>query len=401
MTFSFPYARVFLNEGRERASLRHHPWVFSQAIARTEGEPHSGDPVTLLDAAGNFLGYGIYSEKSQIRVRLLSFREEERLEDGLIASRVARAVMAREPLRARGNDGLRLIASEGDFLPGLIVDQYNQYLVVSYSSHAMEAFRKPITAALSELFPDSPIYERSDARSRLKEGLPVRNGPVRGDPPPELIYVRENQEILLPVEIRGGHKTGTYLDQRENRRLASTLARGAKVLNCFSYTGGFGLWCLLGGARMVHNVDISGPVLQVAKAAVAHNHLDPGHCRFIKDDVFEYLRTAREQGESYDLVILDPPKFAESAAHLKSACRGYQDINRLALSLVRPGGTLLTFSCSGLISPELFQKIVADAALEAGVDGRFTRALRQDEDHPVALPCPEGLYLKGFEVTVG
>ena len=204
----------------------------------------------------------------------------------------------------------------------------------------------------------------------------------------------------MPVDIKNGHKTGAYLDQRQSRYHAGTLSKGARVLNCFSYTGGFGLWALKGGAKSVDNVDVSSLALNAAKTGVVFNHLDPGRCHFIKEDVFEFLRKQAENQVKYDLVILDPPKFAESAANLKRACRGYQDINRLGLKLVAKGGRLLTFSCSGLVDSALFQKIVADAALEANVDGRIISTLRQDDDHIVSLPCPETFYLKGLEVAV-
>ncbi|MGN0902838.1 MAG: class I SAM-dependent rRNA methyltransferase, partial [Succinivibrio sp.] len=240
----------------------------------------------------------------------------------------------------------------------------------------------------------------SDTKSRLKEGLKERKGVIEGIEPDDTLYVKEEGQIYIPVDIKNGHKTGAYLDQRQSRIKAGSLSKGASVLNCFSYTGGFGLWALKGGAARVENVDVSEHALNAAKSGVVFNHLDPGRCRFIKKDVFAYLREQVENGVKYDLVILDPPKFAESASNLKKACRGYQDINRLGLSLVKKGGRLLTFSCSGLVDPQLFQKIVADAALDAKVDGRIISTLRQDEDHVISLPCPETFYLKGLEIAV-
>ena len=391
---------VILNEGREKSLLRHHPWIFSKAIQKADESLQMGQTVEVVNQAGEFLCYGLYSPNSQIRVRALSFDENVKITDALIASRVKDAISLRKNVFARGNDGVRLISSEGDLLPGLIADKYNEFIVISISSCGMERYKDIICQTLKEIFPECSIYERSDTKSRAKEGLPVRKGVVIGTEPDDTIYVREEGQVYIPVDIKNGHKTGAYLDQRLSRIKAGSLSKGASVLNCFSYTGGFGLWALKGGAKRIENVDVSEHALNAAKTGVAFNHLDPGRCKFLKKDVFAYLREQVENGAKYDLVILDPPKFAESAANLKKACRGYQDINRLGLKLVAKGGHLLTFSCSGLVDPALFQKIVADAAIDAGVDGRVLGTLRQDEDHVVSLPCPETFYLKGLDIAV-
>lgn len=391
---------VILNEGREKSLLRHHPWIFSKAIQKADESLQMGQTVEVVNQAGEFLCYGLYSPNSQIRVRALSFDENVKITDALIASRVKDAISLRKNVFARGNDGVRLISSEGDLLPGLIADKYNEFIVISISSCGMERYKNIICQTLKEIFPECSIYERSDTKSRAKEGLPVRKGVVIGTEPDDTIYVREEGQVYIPVDIKNGHKTGAYLDQRLSRIKVGSLSKGASVLNCFSYTGGFGLWALKGGAKRIENVDVSEHALNAAKTGVAFNHLDPGRCKFLKKDVFAYLREQVENGAKYDLVILDPPKFAESAANLKKACRGYQDINRLGLKLVAKGGHLLTFSCSGLVDPALFQKIVADAAIDAGVDGRVLGTLRQDEDHVVSLPCPETFYLKGLDIAV-
>ena len=391
---------VILNEGREKSLLRHHPWIFSKAIQKADESLQMGQTVEVVNQAGEFLCYGLYSPNSQIRVRALSFDENVKITDALIASRVKDAISLRKNVFARGNDGVRLISSEGDLLPGLIADKYNEFIVISISSCGMERYKNIICQTLKEIFPECSIYERSDTKSRAKEGLPVRKGVVIGTEPDDTIYVREEGQVYIPVDIKNGHKTGAYLDQRLSRIKAGSLSKGASVLNCFSYTGGFGLWALKGGAKRIENVDVSEHALNAAKTGVAFNHLDPGRCKFLKKDVFAYLREQVENGAKYDLVILDPPKFAESAANLKKACRGYQDINRLGLKLVAKGGHLLTFSCSGLVDPALFQKIVADAAIDAGVDGRVLGTIRQDEDHVVSLPCPETFYLKGLDIAV-
>ena len=393
---------IYLNQGREKSLRRHHPWIFSKAVdeSKISEAISAGDLVKVVSDTGEFLCYGIYSPKSQIRIRALSFNEDTVPDADFFKERIKVACALRKSVIARGNDGVRLVASEGDFLPGLVVDRYNDFIVISISSLAMEVFRDTIIETFRELYPKSSCYERSDLKSRVKEGLEEQKGLLWGREPDEVIYVKEGGSVLLPVNIANGHKTGAYLDQRASRIRAGELSKGCRVLNCFCYTGGFGLWALKGGAARVENVDVSELALSAAKAGVAQNHLDPGHCRFIKADVFEFLRKQAEKGEQYDLVILDPPKFAESAANLRRACRGYQDINRLGLKLVKKGGRLLTFSCSGLVGAELFQKIVADAALEAGVEAQVVSALRQDDDHVIALPCPESFYLKGLEIAV-
>ena len=391
---------VTLNEGREKSLIRRHPWVFSKAVLKADDDIKKGETVRVVDSKNNFLCYGLYSPESQIRVRAISFDENVKISESLISSRIEEAVSLRAHVISRGNDGVRLVSSEGDLLPGLIVDKYNEYLVISISSCGMERFFDTIVNTLKKLYPDCSIYERSDTKSRAKEGLKERKGVVFGKEPEDTIYVKEEGSVSIPVDIKNGHKTGAYLDQRLSRIRVGALSKGAEVLNCFSYTGGFGLWALKGGAKKIENVDVSELALNAAKTGVVFNHLDPGRCRFIKKDVFAYLREQVEKGVKYDLVVLDPPKFAESAANLKKACRGYQDINRLGLMLVKKGGHLLTFSCSGLVDPALFQKIVADAALDAHVDGRVVATLRQDEDHVVSLPCPETFYLKGLDVMV-
>ena len=393
-------ATVKLNQGREKSLLRHHPWVFSKAIASVSGNPAPGDLVRVEDSGGNFLAWGFFSPASQIRVRAVSFVEAALPNEEFIRTLVRKSCLRREPLAAQGNDGVRLVDSEGDLLPGLVADRYGKFVVISISSQAMEACRDWILKELFELFPDCSFYERSDTRARQKEGLEERCGVIRGEEPPEVIYVLEGGQVKIPVEIPHGHKTGAYLDQRAARIYCSSLCKGRSVLNCFSYTGGFGLWALKGGAKSVVNVDVSGPALEAARQGVVENRLDPGRCKFIRADVFDFLRKQVKEGAKYDVVILDPPKFAESAGSLKRACRGYQDIARLGFMLLNEGGRLLTFSCSGLVDPALFQKVTADAALDAGVQAQIRATLRQDSDHPVSLPCPESFYLKGIDAEV-
>lgn len=391
---------ITLHEGREKSLLRKHPWVFSKAIFNIAKCINSGDLVKVVSEQGTFLAYGVYNANSQISIRLLSFNEQDIVNNNFIKARIKRAIFLRENFIKRGNDGVRLINSEGDYLPGLIVDKFNDVLVISISSLCMEKYKDVILNTLKEHYKDCSIYERSDTKSRKKEGLSESCGLLYGKDIPDTIYVKENELIKIPIDVKNGHKTGGYLDQRASRHYLLNISKGKEVLNCFSYTGGFSLWALKGGAKKIFNIDVSEHALDLAKKGVVENHLDPGRCKFIKEDVFKFLRDRVADGTKYDIVILDPPKFAENLANLKKACRGYQDINRLGLMLVKKGGYLLTFSCSGLMDLGLFQKIVSDAALDANVEANIINTLRQDEDHVIATSCPETFYLKGLVLRV-
>lgn len=391
---------ITLHPLKEKSLLRRHPWIYSQAIARTPRGLADGGAVRVCDHHGRFLCYGIYSSRSQIRVRALSFDEQELIDGELVRRRLRRARELRLPLLARGNRACRLVAGEGDGLPGLVADLYDHTIVISISAWAAECLRDEIVAALGELCPQCSIYERSDSPARRLEGLEPRCGDVVGTTPDRISYVLENDSVEIPVDIVGGHKTGAYLDQRANRARLLGLCEGRDVLNCFSYTGAFGLYALRGGARSVINVDTSRRAGSVARQAAAHNHLDPGRCRFVPADGFDYLRSEVSHGRKYGVIVLDPPKFIRSRHEMLRGCRAYQDLNRHAFRLLEPGGHLLTFSCSGLLEPSLFQKIVADAALEAGTEAVILDTLRQADDHVVALPCPEGFYLKGLHAVI-
>lgn len=393
-------AKIILHANKEKSLLRHHPWLFSRAINTIEGEAKAGSIVEVYDNNNNYLATGVYNPKSQIALRALSFEKGQKLDFSFIKNKLHNAFNKRQLLIAQGNEGYRLVASEGDFLPGLIVDVFNNYLVISISSYAMEVFYQDIIKALSELYPDYNIYERSDTSSRQKEGLTSRCGVVKGEQPNAPMYVLENNTVKIAVDIVDGHKTGGYLDQRHSRHYLMHLCHNKHVLNCFSYTGGFGLYALKGKALSVTNVDVSKHALDLAKQAVAFNHLDPGRCKFLAKDVFNFLREEVSLKHKYDVIILDPPKFIKGANDLKKGCRGYQDINRLAFMLLNKGGHLLTFSCSGLMETSLFQKIVFDASLEAHVNAQLVTSLRQDSDHLVALNCPESFYLKGLHLTI-
>jgi 23S rRNA (cytosine1962-C5)-methyltransferase len=387
-------AKLILKPGREKSLLRRHPWVFSGAVAQVQGQPESGATLAIRAADGRFMGWGAYSPKSQIVARVWSWREEAPLGVGLLRERLSQALAMRARLVAEGQPA-RLVHAESDGLPGVIVDRYGDTIVLQLSSAGAEAWRDTLAGLLLELTGAQRVYERSDAEVLALEGMQPRAGPLRGEAPSDPLEIEEAGVKFL-LSIATGHKTGFYLDQRENRALIRSLAGGATVLDCFCYTGGFALSALAGGAGHVTAVEASGEALALARSNAQLNTFAADRCEWVEADVFQMLRRLRDQGRRFDLIVLDPPKFAPTAALAERAARGYKDINLLAFKLLAPGGLLATFSCSGGISRDLFQKIVAGAALDAGVDAQILRHLGAGLDHPVALSFPEGEYLKGL-----
>lgn len=389
--------RLVLGAGRERSVLRRHPWIFAGAVAKLEGRARPGDTVEVVSAAGTALAKAAWSPQSQIRARVWSFDPAEIIDDAFFKRRVAAALARRAALpELAAQQGLRLIHGESDGLPGVVCDRYDETLVLQLTSAGAEKWRSAIAGALLQASRCARIYERSDSDLRGLEGLAPRAGWLHGAPCAHPFVIDENG-IRFEVDIVGGHKTGFYLDQRDNRLLAGALARERAVLNCFCYSGGFTLHALAGGARSVLSIDSSGPALEAARRNLALNPQVPAaRAAWEEADVFAALRALRSAGARFELIILDPPKFAPSAAHAQAAARAYKDINLLAMRLLDPGGLLMTFSCSGAIAPELFQKIVAGAAADAGVDARILRKLGAGADHAIALAFPEGEYLKGL-----
>lgn len=391
---------VILKSGREKILRRRHPWIFSGAIEAVSGSPAAGATVEILSSQGERLGRGAFSPQSQIRVRIWSFEPDEEISPAFFRHRILQALQAREFLfSGTGTTAYRLINAESDGLPGLIVDRYGPFLVCQFLSSGIEHWKAVIVKELSSLSGTEGAYERSDADVRVKEGLKASVGVLQGAEPPDLVEIQEANVRFL-VDIRRGQKTGFYLDQRENRIMAAKFSAGAEVLNGFSYTGGFGIWALKGGARRVTNVDSSENALALGRKSVLLNGMDPGWVEDVTGDVFKVLRSFRDRSRQFDLVVLDPPKFAESIDQVEKAARAYKDINLLAFKLLRPGGFLFTFSCSGHVGRDLFQKIVADAALDAGRDAAILHHLGQAPDHPVGLAFPEGAYLKGLVCRV-
>ncbi|OIP63496.1 MAG: 23S rRNA methyltransferase [Nitrospirae bacterium CG2_30_53_67] len=389
-------ASVILKSGREKALRRRHPWIFSGAIAAVEGSPKSGETVEILAQERTRLARGAYSPRSQITVRVWTFNPDEEITPAFFRERLKRAIAYRRTLtESKDLTAVRLVHSESDGLPGLIVDRYGNFLVCQFMAAGSEYWKQEIVAQIKDLIPCAGIYERSDLDVREKEGLPRSTGVLAGDAPPDLIEIQEGECRFL-VDILHGHKTGFYLDQRDNRALAAEYARGREVLNGFAYTGGFGVCALKGGAARVTNVESSSDALTLAMRNVELNGLNAAQVENVAGDVFQVLRQYRDSRREFDLIVLDPPKFAESLSQIERAGRGYKDINLLAFKLLRPNGVLFTFSCSGLLAPDLFQKIVAGAALDAGREAQIIQRLTQAPDHPTLLSFPEGSYLKGL-----
>lgn len=381
--------KLILKPGREKSLKRRHPWIFSGAIAKVEGEPRLGDSVEVRSADGTFLAVAAYSPESQIRARVWDWTMRD-IDAAFFAERITRAAALRN---APADEGSRLVHGESDGLPGVVADRYGDTVVVQLLSAGAERWRGAIADALAALPGITRVIERSDADVRALEGLQPQSGLLRGAAAVGPLIVSEHG-LKFSVDAEQGHKTGFYLDQRDNRLALRNMARGKTVLDCFCYSGGFALNALAGGAAAVMAIDSSGPALRTAQANAALNQLNG--IEWLEADVFKTLRSFRDAGRTFDLIVLDPPKLAPTAAHAEKAARAYKDINLLGFKLLNPGGMLMTYSCSGGISPDLFQKIVAGAALDAGVDARIEGWLHGAADHPVALSFPEGEYLKGL-----
>ena len=387
---------LILSVGREKSLQHRHPWIFASAVREVQGNPQAGETVLVKSANGEELALASFSPNSQIRARVWTFDTARNIDGDFLAEQIQKAIeLRRDVVRKVETTAMRLIHGESDNLPGLIVDRYNDTLVVQVTTPGIEFHRKEILDTLSKLEGVRRIYERSDVDVRELEGLsPVKGllyGPVIEGP----LVIEENGLKFL-VDLEGGQKTGFFIDQRDNREYLRHAVKGKSVLNCFCYTGAFSVYALDGGAESVLSMDSSEPAMEQVKTNLALNGLGEERSEMITADVFTALRKFRDSRRSFDVIILDPPKFAPTTAQAEKAARGYKDINLLAFKLLKPGGLLFTFSCSGGVSRELFQKIVAGAALDAGVNARIVAQLSQSADHPIALNFPEGSYLKGL-----
>ena len=385
---------VFLKKGRDHSVRNRHPWVFSGAIDRLEGDAAPGSTVLVRDASGEALGLGALSPTSQIRIRMWTFDPEAKINDVFFANALHNALVSRDRFKHDAASAFRVVNAEADLLPGVTIDRYGDWYVGQFTTAGADFWKKQIVETLMELSPAKGFFERSDAESRKFEGLEGASGVLAGEEPPELVEIAENGCRYL-VDVRNGHKTGFYLDQRDNRAAVAAYAAGREVLNVFSYTGGFGVAALAGGAKSVTNVDISAQAIGLAKRNFALNKL-PETAEFVEGNAFEVLRKYRDSRRAFDLIVLDPPKFADNKNRVMGALRGYKDLNLLAMKLLRPNGYLATFSCSGLVTPDLFRKVVGEAAVDSGRDFQIVRRFQQSSDHPESVFFPEGLYLKGL-----
>jgi 23S rRNA (cytosine1962-C5)-methyltransferase len=387
---------LVLKKGREKSLKRRHPWIFSGAVDKVNGKAAAGDALDVLDATRKWVARAAYSPRSQIRARVWTFDPKEDVDAAFFRRRIEKALAVREALpAAKHANALRLVHGESDGLPGLVVDRYADVLVAQFLAAGVERWRDPILDLLSEISGCEAIFERSDAEVRKLEGLEPRVGFARGNRNAARCPIIE-YGLNFRVDVERGQKTGFFLDQRENRQRVRALAAGREVLDGFCYTGGFSIAALAGGAKRVTAIESSAAALEVAKENLAANPLDPSRVDFQQGDVFDKLRKLRDRNAKFDLVVLDPPKFAPTAAQVKKAARAYKDINLWALKLLAPRGLLATFSCSGGVSAELFQSIVAGAALDAGADAKIVERFTAAADHPVALEFPEAEYLKGL-----
>ncbi len=390
---------VILKPGREKPVRNRHPWVFSGAIRTIEGAFEPGDIVSVRAHDGQFLGRGYINPRSQITVRMLTGLDEA-IDQAFWRRRLQQALALRhEIIDRRETTAYRLVNAESDGLPGLIVDRYNDFVSIQALTLGVERRKKMLVELIEELAKPRGIIERSDVDVRVKEGLPATVGVLAGEAPPDLVEIREHGRRFL-VDLMRGHKTGFYLDQRENRRRLAEYAHGREVLNAFAYTGGFGVYAATAGATSVVHIDSSEDALALARQNVALSNTSGGSHVYVVGDAFQVLREYRDAGRQFDLVVLDPPKFAHTKSQVEDACRGYKDINWLAFRLLRPGGILFTFSCSGVVSADLFQKVVFGAAMDAGCDAHVLEKLSQSPDHPFRLSFPEGEYLKGLVCRV-
>jgi 23S rRNA (cytosine1962-C5)-methyltransferase len=393
---------VRVKVGRDASLARRHPWIFSGSLERLPAGAVPGETVSVVAGDGRRFGSGAVSPASQIAVRMWSFDAGQPIDAAFFARRLETAAVLRAaqlPDAGSTEAALRLVHSESEGIPGLIADRYGPWLVCQFLSAGAEYWKETLVRLLAERHEPRGIYERSDVEVRAKEGLAQRAGLLHGAEPPERVEAAF-AGLRLYADLRGGHKTGLYLDQRDNIGAIRALAGGREVLNCFSYSGAFGIAALQGGAQHVTNIESAAESLRMLDRNLALNGLDASRCTGIDGDVFVELRRLRDARRQFDMVILDPPKFVANAAQLAKGSRGYKDINLLACKLLRPGGVLVTFSCSGHVGADLFQKIVADAALDAGRDARIVRFLAQSADHPVALNFPEGRYLKGLVCVI-
>lgn len=391
---------VILKKGKEKAALQRHPWIFSGAIEKVKGEPVNGEVVKVFAADKSFLAYGYYNNQSRVAVRLLEWEENATIDKDWYQEKLKRAIAARgHVLSNGGTNTCRLVFSEADYLPGLIVDKYADFLSLQILSAGIENVKADIIDILREELNPTGIFDKSDANARTHENLEVAQGLLWGENPPEFIEVKENG-VRYHINIADGQKSGFYCDQRDNREILAAYAKDKEVLDCFCYSGGFTLNSLKKGAKHITSVDSSALAIETLKHNLGLNGFTEDQQTSIQSDVNKQLRAFKEEGRTFDVIILDPPKYAPSRSALDRAARAYKDLNRLGMLLLNPGGILATYSCSGAVDLETFKQIIAWAALDAGKEVQIIKQFHQPEDHPVRISFPEGEYLKGLLVRV-
>jgi 23S rRNA (cytosine1962-C5)-methyltransferase len=391
---------VILKKGKEKAALQRHPWIFSGAIDKVKGEPLNGDIVKVFGADKSFLAYGYYNNQSRVAVRLLEWEESIVINKDWYQQKIKSAIAARaHVLNNEDTNTCRLVFSEADYLPGLIVDKYADFLSLQILSAGIESVKEDIIDILRTELSPTGIFDKSDANARTHENLEVSQGLLWGENPPEFIEVKENG-VRYHINIADGQKSGFYCDQRDNREILAAYTKDKEVLDCFCYSGGFTLNSLKQQAKHVTSVDSSALAIETMKHNLGLNGFSPDQQTSIQSDVNKQLRAFKEEGKTFDVIILDPPKYAPSRSALDRAARAYKDLNRLGMLLLKPGGILATYSCSGAVDLETFKQIIAWAALDAGKEVQILKQFHQPEDHPVRISFPEGEYLKGLLVRV-
>ncbi|WP_316738021.1 class I SAM-dependent rRNA methyltransferase [Pedobacter aquatilis] len=390
---------IILKRGKEKAAIQRHPWIFSGALEKVKGKPENGGVVKVFAFDNEFLGYGYFNSNSRVAVRLLEWDENQTIDKAWYQNRLKQAIASRQFILNEKTNTCRLVFSEADFLPGLIVDKYADFLSLQILSSGIENVKNDLVEILKAELNPKGIFDKSDATARGHEGLPIENGLLWGENPPEFLEVKENG-ISYHINIAEGQKSGFYCDQRDNRSILASYAGGKKVLDCFSYSGGFTLNSLAQNAKSVTSVDSSALAIETLKQNIALNKFDESKVMAIQSDVNKQLRVFKESGELFDVIVLDPPKYAPSRSALDRAARAYKDLNRLGMLLLEKGGLLATFSCSGAVDIETFKQIIAWAALDAGKEVQIIKQFCQPEDHPVRISFSEGEYLKGLLVRV-
>jgi 23S rRNA (cytosine1962-C5)-methyltransferase len=390
---------VILKKGKEKAAILRHPWIFSGAIEKIKGKPENGELVSVISANKEFLAYAYYNDQSRVALRLLEWDENTTIDQDWYAQKLKNAIAARAHILNEDTNTCRLVFSEADFLPGLIVDQYADFLSLQILSAGMENIKEEIINILRTELNPKGIFDKSDAGARKHENLEPTQGLLWGETPPEFIEVKENG-ILYHINIADGQKSGFYCDQRDNRLILAEYTKDKTVLDCFCYSGGFTLNSLKQGALQVTSVDSSGLALETLQHNLNLNGFSADQHHSIQSDVNKQLRAFKEEGKLFDVIVLDPPKYAPSRSALDRAARAYKDLNRLGMLLLEKGGILATYSCSGAVDMETFKQIIAWAALDAGREVQIIKQFHQPEDHPVRISFPEGEYLKGLLLRV-